>query len=73
MRSWNRCQLKLEKTTIAQLADHLGVDINEIDQKLKLREMIIRVRTRQGLTQSQLYPSFLAHGRRAFAELLNPE
>jgi DNA-binding XRE family transcriptional regulator len=54
MRSWNRCQLKLEKTTIAQLADHLGVDINEIDQKLKLREMIIRVRTRQGLTQSQL-------------------
>ena len=45
--SWEK--LKLEK-----LADDLGVDINEIDQKLKLREIIIKVRNKRGLRQEQL-------------------
>ena len=39
---------------IGQLADQMGVDINEVDQKLKLRELIIKIRSRRGLTQDEL-------------------
>lgn len=43
-----------KETNIKQLADDLDVDINEIDQKLKLREIIVRVRTKKNLSQDQL-------------------
>jgi transcriptional regulator with XRE-family HTH domain len=39
---------------LAKWADEVGVDINEIDQKLKLREMIIKVRNGKGLSQGAL-------------------
>ena len=39
---------------LTKWADEMGVDINEIDQKLKLRDMIIKVRNRKGLTQEDL-------------------
>jgi len=42
------------KMDLPHLADELGVDINEVDQKLKLREMIVRVRTSRGLSQDEL-------------------
>jgi transcriptional regulator with XRE-family HTH domain len=43
-----------KEADLAKLADELGVDINEIDQKLKLRDIIIQVRRRRGLTQAEL-------------------
>lgn len=43
-----------KKLTVRALADDLGVDINEIDQKLKLREMIVKVRAAKGLSQDEL-------------------
>ena len=42
------------KIDLPHLADELGVDINEIDQKLKLRAMIVKVRTTRGLSQDEL-------------------
>lgn len=45
--SWKRADL-------AAWADDLGVDINEIDQKLKLRELIVKIREKKGLNQQQL-------------------
>lgn len=42
------------KIDLPHLADELGVDINEIDQKLKLRDMIVKVRTTRGLSQDEL-------------------
>jgi DNA-binding XRE family transcriptional regulator len=42
------------KVNLSRLADDLGVDINEIDQKLKLREMIVKVRAARGLSQEEL-------------------
>ena len=45
--AWKQVNLK-------RWADEAGVDINEIDQKLKLREIIIRVRTKRRLTQADL-------------------
>ena len=35
-------------------ADEMGVDLFEIDQKLKLREMIVKLRKQQELTQEEL-------------------
>ena len=43
-----------KRVNLAKWADEMGVDINEIDQKLKLRDMIIRVRNKKGLTQEDL-------------------
>ena len=43
-----------KKLNVSALADDLGVDINEIDQKLKLREMIVKVRAAKGLSQDEL-------------------
>ena len=43
-----------KKLKVSALADDLGVDINEIDQKLKLREMIVKVRAAKGLSQEEL-------------------
>jgi len=43
-----------KKLNVSALADDLGVDINEIDQKLKLREMIVKVRVAKGLSQDEL-------------------
>jgi transcriptional regulator with XRE-family HTH domain len=44
---WKRVDLK-------KWADDMGVDICEIDQKLKLRDMIVKLRTKQRLTQEEL-------------------
>ena len=43
-----------KKLRVSALADDLGVDINEIDQKLKLREMIVKVRVAKSLSQDEL-------------------
>jgi|688.fasta_scaffold11828_1 transcriptional regulator with XRE-family HTH domain len=43
-----------KKLKVSALADDLGVDINEIDQKLKLREMIVKVRVAKSLSQDEL-------------------
>ncbi len=43
-----------KKLKVSTLADDLGVDINEIDQKLKLREMIVKVRVAKSLSQDEL-------------------
>ena len=43
-----------KKANLERWADEMGVDINEIDQKLKLREMVIKVRTKRGLTQAEV-------------------
>ena len=43
-----------KKVNLNRWADEAGVDINEIDQKLKLREIIIRVRTKRKLTQADV-------------------
>jgi len=43
-----------KKANLARWADEMGVDINEIDQKLKLRELIIKIRNRKGLSQDEL-------------------
>lgn len=43
-----------QKLNVSALADELGVDINEIDQKLKLREMIVKVRAAKGMNQEEL-------------------
>ncbi len=43
-----------EEVDLQKLSDKIGVDINEIDQKLKLRDMIIKVRKKNGLTQDEL-------------------
>ena len=43
-----------KKLNVSVLADDLGVDINEIDQKLKLRERIVKVRVAKGLSQDEL-------------------
>lgn len=43
-----------EEVDLQKLSDKLGIDINEIDQKLKLRDMIIKVRKKNGLTQEEL-------------------
>ena len=42
------------KVDLAKWADEMGVDINEINQKLKLRDMIIKVRSKEQLTQAEL-------------------
>ena len=43
-----------KKVNLAKWADQNGVDINEIDQKLKLRNMIIRLRAQKGYSQEDL-------------------
>ena len=43
-----------KKVDLAKWSDQMGVDINEIDQKLKLRDMIIKIRIKKGLTQEEL-------------------
>ena len=43
-----------KKVDLAKWADEMGVDINEIDQKLKLRDMIIKIRNKKGLSQDEL-------------------
>lgn len=43
-----------KKVNLARWADEMGVDINEIDQKLKLRELIIKIRNKKGLGQEEL-------------------
>lgn len=43
-----------KKVDLAKWADEMGVDINEIDQKLKLRDMIIKIRNSKGLSQEEL-------------------
>jgi transcriptional regulator with XRE-family HTH domain len=43
-----------KKVDLAKWSDQMGVDINEIDQKLKLRDMIIKIRIKKGLNQEEL-------------------
>jgi transcriptional regulator with XRE-family HTH domain len=43
-----------KEVSLAKWADEIGVDINEIDQKLKLRDMIIKVRKNKRISQEQL-------------------
>lgn len=43
-----------KKANLAKWADEMGVDINEIDQKLKLRDMIIKIRAKKELNQDEL-------------------
>ena len=43
-----------KEVNLAKWADNMGVDINEIDQKLKLREMIIKIRNKKGMSQEEL-------------------
>ena len=43
-----------KKVDLAKWSDEMGVDINEIDQKLKLREMIVKVRQQRDLSQEEL-------------------
>ena len=43
-----------KKVNLSKWADDLGVDINEIDQKLKLRDLIINIRAKKGLSQEEL-------------------
>ena len=43
-----------KKANLAKWADQMGVDINEIDQKLKLRDMIIKIRNKKELNQDEL-------------------
>jgi transcriptional regulator with XRE-family HTH domain len=43
-----------KKVNLKRWADEARVDINEIDQKLKLREIILRVRTKRKLTQADV-------------------
>jgi len=43
-----------KEVNLAKWADGVGVDINEIDQKLKLREMIIKIRNKKGMSQEEL-------------------
>ena len=43
-----------KKANLAKWADEMGVDINEIDQKLKLRDMIIKIRNKKKLNQDEL-------------------
>jgi DNA-binding XRE family transcriptional regulator len=43
-----------KKVDLSKWADELGVDINEIDQKLRLRYMIINIRNKKNLSQAEL-------------------
>ncbi len=43
-----------KEVNLAKWADEMGVDINEIDQKLKLREMIVKIRNKKGISQAEL-------------------
>jgi transcriptional regulator with XRE-family HTH domain len=43
-----------KKVELAKWADEFGVDINEIDQKLRLRDMIVKIRIKKGLSQEEL-------------------
>ena len=43
-----------KKVNLTKWADELSVDVNEIDQKLKLRDMIITIRNKKGLNQEEL-------------------
>jgi transcriptional regulator with XRE-family HTH domain len=43
-----------KKANLSKWADEMGVDINEIDQKLKLRDMIVKIRTKKNLNQDEL-------------------
>jgi len=40
-----------KEVDLAKWADEMGVDINEIDQKLKLREMLVKIRNNKGISQ----------------------
>ncbi len=42
------------KVEFVRWAGKMGVDINEIDQKLKLCGMVIKVRAKRGLTQAEV-------------------
>jgi DNA-binding XRE family transcriptional regulator len=42
------------KVDLLSLADDLGIDLGEIDQKLKLRDIIVAVRAKRNLTQAEL-------------------
>ena len=43
-----------KKVELSKWADEFGVDITEIDQKLKLRDMIIKIRAKKNLSQDEL-------------------
>lgn len=43
-----------KKVNLNKWADEMGVDIYEVNQKLKLREMIIKIRNKKGLSQDSL-------------------
>jgi transcriptional regulator with XRE-family HTH domain len=43
-----------KKVDLSKWADELGVDINEIDQKLRLRDMIVKIRNQKSLSQEEL-------------------
>lgn len=43
-----------KKADLVKWADEMGVDINEIDQKLKLRDIIIKIRKKKKISQDEL-------------------
>ena len=43
-----------KKVDLSKWADEFGVDINEIDQKLRLRDMIVKIRNQKSLSQEEL-------------------
>ena len=45
-----------KEVNLAKWADDMGVDINEIDQKLKLREVIIKIRNKKGMSDPPRNP-----------------
>ena len=47
MTAWKRIDLQ-------RWAAEVGVDIHEIDEKLRLRDVIVRVRKKRGITQDEL-------------------
>ena len=46
-----------KEVNLKHWAKEAGIDINEIDQKLKLREVIIKLRKKRGLTQAEVAAS----------------
>lgn len=46
--------MKWQNVNLTRWAKDWGVSLEEIDQKLKLREMIIKVRNKKGLSQAEV-------------------
>ena len=52
--SMNSSPISWKKVKLSKWAYEMGVDLNEIDQKLRLRELIVKIRTQKKLSQEEL-------------------